>query len=183
MEEELEAIEDELDHEYSKKKLKEETLAIAKLKKDPKYFNNYAKKSSKSPYQIGPFLEKNGNIVTESFEKAEKLREQYENVYSEPDKNWVIPDIDLFFSIPRMEQDQPEKEQGATPVTPSVTSRPVVTSSPVSPVVTSLSSNPVVTAVTSCHEEDIEQATPPPELPRQKSQELDGVFLTSQMSL
>ena len=36
MEEELEDIESELDQEYSKKKKKEENLAIAKLKKEPK---------------------------------------------------------------------------------------------------------------------------------------------------
>ena len=62
MKEELEDIESELDQEYSKKKKKEENLAIAKLKKDPKYFYNYAKKASKSPNQIGPFLEKDGSI-------------------------------------------------------------------------------------------------------------------------
>ena len=76
MEEELETIESELDNEYSKKKLKKETIAVEKLKKDPKYFYNYAKKASKSPNQIG-------SIIADPFEKAEKLRKQYKSVYSQ----------------------------------------------------------------------------------------------------
>ena len=74
MEEELETIESELDNEYNKKKMKEETIAIQKLRKYPKYFYNYAKKASKSPNQIGPFLEKDGSIVADPFEKAEKTQ-------------------------------------------------------------------------------------------------------------
>ena len=85
MEEKLEDIESELDEEYKKKKVKGEDEAIKKIKKDPKYFYNFAKKSSKSPNTIGPFLEKDGSIVKDPFEKAEKLRMQYESVYSKPD--------------------------------------------------------------------------------------------------
>ena len=82
--EKIEMIEKELDEEYTKMNTEAEYKAIQKLKKDPKYFYNYAKKKSKSPNLIGPFLEKNGAIVQDSFEKAEKLRQQYESVFSQP---------------------------------------------------------------------------------------------------
>ena len=112
MEEELENIEMELDEEYKKKKMKAENDAIKKIKKDPTYFYNYAKKSSKSPNQIGPFIEKDGTIVTDPFEKAEKLRKQYESAYSKPDEKWIIPDVDIFFSVSGQEQeDCPECEE------------------------------------------------------------------------
>ena len=82
MEEELEEIEVELDEEYTKQKIKNENEAIKRISKDPTYFYNYAKNSSKSPNLIGPFLEEDGTIVTDPFKKAEKLRAQYESVYS-----------------------------------------------------------------------------------------------------
>ena len=110
MEEELETIESELDEEYRTKKTKDESIAIKKIKKDPKYFYNYAKKSSKSPNQIGPFLEKDGTIVADSFEKAEKLRKQYKSVYSNPDERWRIQDPNGFFGVPQQEQGDPEQE-------------------------------------------------------------------------
>ena len=42
--EEIELIEKELEKEYTKMNIKAENIAIQKLKKDPKYFYNYAKK-------------------------------------------------------------------------------------------------------------------------------------------
>ena len=112
MEDELENIETELDEEYKKKKMKAENDAIKKIKKYPKYFFNYAKKSSKSPNQIGPFIEKDGTIVSDPFEKAEKLRKQYESVYSKPDEKWIIPDVDIFFSVSGQEQESCLECQG-----------------------------------------------------------------------
>ena len=106
MEEELEQIEMELDEEYTKQKIKNENEAIKRISKDPTYFYNYAKKSSKSPNLIGPFLEEDGTIVTDPFKKAEKLRAQYESVYSTPDQRWSIPDVNKFFCVTEDDNDQ-----------------------------------------------------------------------------
>ena len=114
--EEIEEIEKELDDEYTKNNVKVENEAIKRLKKDPKYFYSYAKKKSKSPNLIGPFLEKDGKVVQDSFEKAEKLRQQYESVFSKPIEERQILDADQFFGISGHRNDQddhhePEVEQ------------------------------------------------------------------------
>ena len=96
---EIEAIEHELDERYTEMNIAAEKKAIEKLKKDPKYFYSYAKKKSKSSNLIGPFLEKDGTIVQDSFAKAEKLREQYESVFSKPVEEKQIIDPDQFFGI------------------------------------------------------------------------------------
>ena len=92
--------------------MKDEDDAIKKISKDPKLFYNYAKKSSKSPNQIGPFMEEDGTIVSEPYEKAEKLRIQYESVFSKPDEKWKIEDADDFFDVSsNLGQDQEIQEQ------------------------------------------------------------------------
>ena len=85
-----------------------ENAAIKKMKKDPKYFYNYAKKASKSPNQVGPFINEDGTIIKESVEKAEMLRAQYESVYSKPDEEWKVNDPDSFFNI---QEDMPAGDQ------------------------------------------------------------------------
>ena len=106
--EEIEAIESELEEEYTKMNIKAENKAIERLKKNPKYFYNYAMKKLKSSNLIGPFLEKDGNIVQDSFEKAEKLRNQYESVFSKPVEKRQILDPDGFFRI--FDQHQHEQD-------------------------------------------------------------------------
>ena len=56
-------------------------------------------------------MEKDGTIISEPFEKAEKLRLQYESVYSDPDEKWKIDDADDFFGVSsNLDQDQDIQE-------------------------------------------------------------------------
>ena len=58
-----------------------ESLAISKIKEDPKYFCKYAKKKSTAKSSVGPFLV--GDIyVNDPGKKAEILLKQYESVFS-----------------------------------------------------------------------------------------------------
>ena len=57
----LEGIESELKHSYEKRRSGQESVAISKIKKDPKVFFTYAKRFSKTNSDIGPFFDKDGN--------------------------------------------------------------------------------------------------------------------------
>ena len=76
----------------------EENKAIETIKSNTKYFFSYAKKKQKIKNQIGPFTSENGSLITDSFEMAEKLRQQYEKSFSTPEKTMTITDPEEFFS-------------------------------------------------------------------------------------
>ena len=82
----LEAIEEELEISYKKRKLKNEKVAIGKIKRDPKYFYKYASKFSKTWSRVGPLINKKGETVKDAFQMAEILRLQYESTFSKPDE-------------------------------------------------------------------------------------------------
>ena len=53
---------------------KKEQMAIEQIKKNPKYFWNYAASKSKTKTKIGPFKE-NDNLITDPKEKANILEQ------------------------------------------------------------------------------------------------------------
>ena len=55
------------------------------IKENPKFFYKYAVKYSKTKSNIGPLIDEQGQSVQEPKEIAEKLRLQYESVFSQSD--------------------------------------------------------------------------------------------------
>ena len=103
---ELEEVEEELSSHYSARRRKEEKEAIQRLKSNPKYFYSYQKRFSKTVNTIGDFVKKNGEIITDPVEKAEKLKDQYESVASKPDKEFIVNNAAEFFSVKKTIEEQ-----------------------------------------------------------------------------
>ena len=89
---ELRKVEDEIDEEYKKRRLKEEKAAIQTIKQNPKYFYSYAKKFSKSKGEIAAFEKEDGVLTDDPAEQAEILRKQYESVASKPFEDFKVND-------------------------------------------------------------------------------------------
>ena len=93
----LDIIEEELKVNYTARRTKQENIAINKMKKNPHAFYAYAKKFSKTYSGVGPLLKENGEVITDSKEIAEALREQYEKAFSEPRTDEKIENVEIFF--------------------------------------------------------------------------------------
>ena len=94
----LESIEKELSLSYSKRRNKLEREALGRIKKDPGAFYRYAKKFSRSYCDIGPFINKKGDVVNDGSEIVHMLKEQYESVFSSPIESKQVDDSSVFFS-------------------------------------------------------------------------------------
>ena len=81
----LEDIETKLKKSHTERRKSQEQTAIVKMKKNPKAFFGYAKRFSKTKSEVGPFLDNRGDTITSPEAIAEKLREQYDSVFSTPD--------------------------------------------------------------------------------------------------
>ena len=103
LEKELEAKEEALSKKYKDRKLKVEQEAIGKIKSNPKFFYSYAKKSSKAVSSIGTLIGQNGELLSDSKDKSECLKRQYESVFTEPDDKYKINNINEFCNIPAEE--------------------------------------------------------------------------------
>ena len=97
--ERMETIEKHLKDSYDERRNKQEHEALAKMKKDPKFFFKYAKKFSKSTSDIGPFLNQEGDVVTDGVTITEMLKEQYNSVFSSPREDKKVSSPVEFFSI------------------------------------------------------------------------------------
>ena len=62
-----------------------EIKAIMMMKKNPKYFYSYVKKSQKMQSKIGPLQDEHGNLNSEPVIKANLLQNQYIKVFSNPE--------------------------------------------------------------------------------------------------
>ena len=78
---ELTTIEKKLQKTYRKTTLESATKAI---KKNSKFFFNYAKRFSKVKTTIGPLLKKDGEYTMDNEDMAEILSKQYSDVFSKP---------------------------------------------------------------------------------------------------
>ena len=94
----LHNIESELETFYNERRNNQEQEAIKKIKKNPKFFYSYAKKFSKLKSGIGPFLDDEGDLISDNYEMAEMLRKQYEKSFSTPFENAKIYDPISFFA-------------------------------------------------------------------------------------
>ena len=71
--------------------------AVAKIRRNPKYFYSYARKFSKLRSGIGPFLNDQDELISDNFEMAEMLRVQYEKAFSKPLEKAIVQDATNFF--------------------------------------------------------------------------------------
>ena len=103
----LQKIESDLEDHYRKRKENQENEAICKIRKNPKFFYSYAKRFSKVKSNIGPFIDKDGEVVNDSFKMSEMLRAQYEKSFSVPVENATIADPEAFFAEDHDEEMEP----------------------------------------------------------------------------
>ena len=68
---------------------KEESV-LEKIKSNPKVFYAYAKQQSKIKCRIGPLKDKDGKLTSNPKEMADLLQQQYQKVFSDPEKNTGI---------------------------------------------------------------------------------------------
>ena len=78
--------------------LQEELKVIESIKTNPKCFYGYASKKAKIKSGIGPLRNEANDIVDDPQSMSEILRQQYENVFAEPDVSKQINDPKLLFS-------------------------------------------------------------------------------------
>ena len=91
---ELTEIEKNLQRLYKSDSLENERKATKAIKKNSKYFFNYAKKFSKIKTSIGPLLIKElGEYVSDDKGMAETLSKQYSSVFSTPKQNLAEPTV------------------------------------------------------------------------------------------
>ena len=81
---------------HQNERINEEKHAISNMKVNPKHFYTYANKHIKTKSSIGPFRI-NENLIIDSDEISEKLKEQYSSSFSNPDPNYNIGDPKEFF--------------------------------------------------------------------------------------
>ena len=72
-----------------------ETRAVSAIKTNSKYFFTYARKFSKIPSAIGPFIDQAKNIVSCPTKMAKMLANQYNSVFSVP-KEEIKDPLDIF---------------------------------------------------------------------------------------
>ena len=75
----------------------EEEKAIATIKENPKLFYKYAAKYNKTKSNVGPLINKEGQSIHDPKEIADKLKLQYESVFSIPDPDKKIKNSQIFF--------------------------------------------------------------------------------------
>ena len=94
---ELEEVEMNLDAAYKTRRMNVEKEAIKKLKKNPKFSYNYAKRFSKAHSEIAAFVTKDGELTSDPYEQTEILRQKYKSVASKPMAEFIVEDPNNFF--------------------------------------------------------------------------------------
>ena len=94
---ELEEKEKLLSTHYKERKMVLESAAIQKIKRDPKYFFNYANKFAKSKgAKIGALFDEEGKLCVSTRQKCEVFRKQFQSFFSEPAPGFPTADVDAF---------------------------------------------------------------------------------------
>ena len=75
-------IEKKLMKSYKEETSYEEKKAVDAIKKNPKYFYRYARRFSKARSNIGPLLDEQGELVSDSYAMANLLMNQYSKMFS-----------------------------------------------------------------------------------------------------
>ena len=77
-------IEKKLQKSYRESESYIEAKAVESIKSNPKYFYSYTKKRSKCTTKVGPLLQNNGVLTSDSKHMADLLSKQYSSVFSQP---------------------------------------------------------------------------------------------------
>ena len=92
---------------HLKEKLNEESIAVAKIKSDPKFFFRYAKKNSICKSDIGPIKNPHTQLlVNERLEICSLLLDQFNSVFTSPITNMIVNDPVSFFSCQSLNPDK-----------------------------------------------------------------------------
>ena len=81
---ELARIEAEIKRSFDFRRDRVESEALSRMKTDPKYFYQFAKKNSKIKSEIGPICLSDGTYTCDKEEMAEALSAQYSSMFSSP---------------------------------------------------------------------------------------------------
>ena len=101
----LRDIDENIKKSHKDEKLHNEHQAIDKISTNSKYFFSYANKTRKTREKVGPFINKDTKeIISDALEMAEALQTQFCSVFSTPDENKVIENIEEFFNSDPSEQ-------------------------------------------------------------------------------
>ena len=90
--EEARSIEKKLQESYWTETSSMEHKAVSAIKRNPKYFFNYARKFSKMGTGIGPLIDATKEIISCPIRIAGKLAEQYTTVFSSPSEPLLSPE-------------------------------------------------------------------------------------------
>ena len=91
-------IEKDICDSHLKEKLNEESIAVAKIKRDPNYFFQYAKKNSICNRDIGPLLNPNTHFLTnDRLEMCSLLLHQFNSIFTFPKPQMIVHDPVSFF--------------------------------------------------------------------------------------
>lgn len=101
---EIEKTHREIKRSYENERNKEENDAIDKISENSKYFFSYANQKRSQHSKIGPLI-KDGEIINNPEDIAESLQNQFCSVFSDPDENQHINNIEEFFDS---DEDIPE---------------------------------------------------------------------------
>ena len=82
MKKELENIHRKITESIFKQKDEKEEDAVSKVKKNPKFFYSYAKKSRKARSRVGPLFDENKTLQNDPKVMANLLQQQYSSVFS-----------------------------------------------------------------------------------------------------
>lgn len=92
----IEKIHSDIKKSYESERSEDENKAIDKIIENPKYFFSYANQKRTKYSKIGPLIKEN-EIINDPADIAECLQQQFCSVFSEPDPNQHIENVNEFF--------------------------------------------------------------------------------------
>ena len=95
----LQTIEQELKDSLTKLRTNKENKVLPEIKQDPATFYSYARTFSKDRTEIGPLMDSNENLVSDSKKMAEMLSHQYSSMFSTPSSDIKREELIDYFNI------------------------------------------------------------------------------------
>ena len=93
-------LEQELKTMYSNLSKQEEARVIDEMRHNPNIFFRYARARQKTRAKVGPLLDpETGQLNQDPAFTTTVLRDQYSSVFTQPRAEWIIPDLQQFFSV------------------------------------------------------------------------------------
>ena len=78
-------------------KLRDEEIAVTKIKTDPNYFFRYAKRNSICLNEIGPLMGPNKTLTFDKYEMCCSLLYQFNSVFTKPHSEEIFTNPSSFF--------------------------------------------------------------------------------------